>query len=71
MEKKQGRITLTDYYLRFHKLDNYSKILNRMTVSEVRLLIYIDAVLNKNEDAFALHNSEEVHNLFIEKLGAV
>lgn len=70
MENSYGKVTLSSEYLKFHRLYEYSKDLNRMSVLDVRLLLYFDQILFgvDNRYRYSLYSSDDIYNIFIENL---
>lgn len=68
MKKIRNKVKLSDLYLRDNKLVNCSKIVDRLTVDEARVLLYIKYKLNNNLSRYILHDQEDVHGLLLAKL---
>ena len=68
MSKLQNRVTLSDGYLRGRNLERCSEVLNCMTVSDVRVLLYIEDYLYNNKGNYIFYEKDDLYNLLLKKI---
>lgn len=68
MNKSQSRVTFSSEYLKSRELEECSKALNNMTVSDIRVLIYIEDVISRIYHNHIIYEREDLHNLLLIKL---
>lgn len=68
MSKLQNRVTLSDGYLRNRNLERCSEILKCMTVSDVRVLLYIEDFLYTRNHNYILYEQDDLYNLLLKKI---
>lgn len=68
MKKTQDKLTLSDRFIRNNQLVNCSKIVNRMSFPEVRVLLFIEDHLNNHPNKHIFHEEENLHNSLLLRL---
>lgn len=68
MSKCHGKVTLSDEYFANPEMKQCSELVNRMTASDVRVLMYIKKAVSENYYSYFLYEEESIHNLLLLEL---